>query len=78
MFGSSFTVVLAAMTTWLAKLNSVVTDITATCVGIAGVIMVYYTIRHLIEKIKSTKLDNESKKLDNELKRIEIEKAKEK
>jgi len=58
---TSFTVIIAGITRWLTTLNTFITDAAALIMAIAGCVMIYYTILHLKEKIKGTKLDNKLK-----------------
>jgi len=68
LFITSFDIVLGGIVIWSSTFNTAMGDLQALVISIGGIIMTYFTVQHLIAKIKSAKLDNELKEL--EIKRL--------
>lgn len=65
-FVFSLDVILTSIVIWLQKLNHFMSDWLSVFVTCAGLVVTYYTIIHIKEKIQGQKLDNIIKRLDIE------------
>lgn len=61
---TSLEVILGLSISWLQKLNHALSDVASMALAVSGVVIAYYTILHIKEKVIGQRLDNEIKKFE--------------
>jgi len=75
---ASLDVILFTSAKWLSSFNNYASNIVAYAVSVAGVVLTYYTVLHIREKLRGQKLDNEIKAFEVRAKRKEQEERRKK
>ena len=60
----SLDIILLSIATWLTTFESFTSKTLAILVSLSALVISYYTIQHIKEKIKAQRLDNELKKIE--------------
>ena len=60
----SLDIILGAISYWAYSFGNTISNVLAILVSSAGLVISYYTIRHIIEKIKLTRIERKLKEIE--------------